>query len=244
MPTVASQSRQASSPPPDSQVEFEGISLQISPDTTADDKQSDEFTSPATELSAAEQRMLQRLGWSLGRRGLEALKALADNSPPLGVPEVNSESALQAFWKHLAGLSWLPYQKRKQAQEPDALLAPLAQHAVPGAAQQAQQDNFKLAHQALQQAAQQATRHIDHSQSMQDSLLYSSPESASSLETGEVTTAGQIVLKRADSDELLHFDVPLPIKQHPDNSNTPRAALVLSQDGQGTQNLWHIRSAL
>lgn len=207
--------------------QFEGISIQIPSTTPADKTQQ---STNATELSASEQRLLQHLGWTLGRRGLEALKALVDKSPAPPPSGANSHQALKTFWRYFFGLSWLSHQEEKE-QLVHAKQAQQAQHEATLAAQQAQHDNFELAQQALQQAAQQAQHESTQLQRVHGDVLYPMSSRQESPEQDSMASVGQVVTKDADSSELLHFNL---VKQ-PVDEGFPKPVLVSSHGAQGTE---------
>ena len=227
--TVSSNRQNVAAPLLDSQ--YKGISLQIPSTTPGDKARQFNGTSHATELSASEQRLLQHLGWTLGRRGLEALKALVDKGPAPASSGANSHQALKTFWKHVFGLSWLYYRQEEEDQMVHGKGAQQAQHKATLATQQAQHANFELAQQALQQAAQQAQHKTAYLQSVHGDVLNPMSSKQELLEQDGMPSVGQLVTKDAHSDELVHFNL---VKQ-PATEGFPRPVLVSSQGGQGKE---------
>lgn len=182
-------------------VHNKGVAPQVpSGSTSGGFQKHDAAASHATELSSSEQRLLQHLGWSLGRRGLEVLKAVADRSHP---SHSTSPMVLKDFWSHCIGLSWLPHQQPTRAEQKE----PKLQHEL----QPAQHDDHHLAQQGLQQAALQAKLDTlyDH-----NNVPHEDSDGASQLHD---PSAGHMATKNSGFEELVHPDMvqQLPVEDPP-----------------------------
>lgn len=173
-------------------------SLQIpSGSTSGGLQQPDAAALDAAERSVSGQRVLHNVGWSLGRRGLEALKAFADRGPP--------SNELKDYWSHFTSLSWLSFHQQARAQNEQNRLV------LDHEARHAQHEDYRLAQQVLQQAEMQAKLETvyHHSNMMHDN----SDEAPEQHEP----SAAHIVTQIAGSSEPLHFDMvrQLPAKDPP-----------------------------
>ena len=229
IPTLAANKRSASAPVLGTQ--NRGVSLQVPSDRAFARM---EQLGTASDLSESEQHTLQDLGWSLGRRGLEASSASTVRSSP---PQSSSSRVLKNFWGHFTGLSWLPYQKQLREQNLliDYETVPLAQHdeaSITG--QHAKREIFKLAQQVLQRAATDTTylqsrRHVDR---------MNAPSAGSSQQ--HEPSASHLVTGRSSSDKLqYHFildpaaeDQPLPVSPQDAQGGNARMTNCAAPVGQ------------
>jgi len=62
---------------------------------------------PISETSESDARLLQHLGWGMGRRGMDSTQATAHQQQADSLMSSPSRLALTDFWKHFSGLSWL-----------------------------------------------------------------------------------------------------------------------------------------
>lgn len=155
----------------------------------------------ASELSESEQYTLQDLGWSSGRRGLEASSfstvKRSSSRPPISI-------VLKDFWGHFSGLSWLPYPKQTRKQAAENMLIhyhyPTEGQNAGQHAQHAKHEAFKLAQQVLQQAAS-GTSYLQS----RPHIAGMSAKSTGPSQQHEPST-GYMVTKRSGLGELLHTE--------------------------------------
>lgn len=204
IPTLAS--KQPAGSVPVVVVHNKDTSLQMPSDFTSGGSwQPDAAGSDATEVSVSEQRLLQNLGRSLGRRGLDALKAFADRGPP--------SRELRDYWSHFTGLSWLPFQQQATPEKNRLVFHRQAQHA--------QHEDFRLAQQVLQQAAMQAKR----------KTVYHNSNMMHDDSDGVSQSAAHIITEKSGSSEPLHGDM---VQQQPAN-DPPMPEQALPQHAKGAQ---------
>ena len=235
IPTLAAQKQGVSAPLLG--VQDQGLSQQVPSGPTP--LQQLDAASVSTDLSASEQHVLQHLGWSLGRRGLEALKALADQSTS---SDSSAPIVLKDFWNHFSSLSWLPHQKRLRQGAGKLMLRHAAQPAQHDEgldagqhAQHAKHEDFKIAQQVLQQVAKHAMQETAYVQSMRhiDMVNANSDKPSQKHEP----SAGRLVTKSSGSNELLHFEIvqepaakdfPVPVPPQPAQGENARVVHFVS----------------